>query len=920
MKRHFLILVTLLACFGGGLSAAPTYDQAFELYMQQRFKEALTAFQQVQTERDDAEVRLWIGWSHYRLGDIEEAEASFRGSLALRPDHPEAETGLAFIALRQGQNPEALELFEKALLQHPKSKDALLGAGLALYRMDRPFRARERLGKLLELEPEHGEALQVFRQLENLQEPEAPLAARKDLVRPEELVWTYRAGKDYLEVLQDGQWSPVLLHGVNLGAALPGRHPSEFPQSREFYLDWLQQMAEMGCNVVRVYTILPPSFYEAFWQYQQDASNSPLWLIHGVWTELPEDDDFLGQEFYQEFLQEMHRVVDLLHGQADIPRRPGHASGTYNVDVSPWVLGYILGREWEPYSVEEFAALHPNYTYQGTYFSCQGGNPTEAWMAQVCDEIAVYEMERYHAQRPIAFTNWPTLDPLHHISEATKDEEIRLMAERGEFSRRELREYDNDAVDITSTNIEVDSSFQAGIFASYHAYPYYPDFMVNEEHFGEAVGRHGQSHYLGYLKNLKAHYGDMPLLISEYGVPSSRGNAHVQPQGYDHGGHTEIEQAEINVKLTDDIVDAGCAGAILFAWIDEWFKKNWVVIDVEIPLDRNRMWLNPLDPEQNYGIIAMRPGAERLFSTLVGSSKEWAGAEVLARRRSQSELADTSSEPGLKTLKVHSDEGWLYLAIELLGLETLNFDRYGIAIGIDTIEPELGEHRFPPPFEVTTQQGLEFLILIEGEQDSRLLVAEDYQPYRKVPIQGTDGEYAQVRNPFMQPQKSHEGKFVPIVVETNRRRIGRDGTVYPAQRLEWGALSRGSLDSARADFNTLADWNLNGNLLELRIPWGLLHITDPSSHQAIFQAWETGDVETKTTEGFHFLVCLYERGSGETKPRVVEVLPPQQGQPYSLSRTFKWQNWERPSYHWEFKETYYRMRDKFRKFDGRVPR
>ena len=49
-----------------------------------------------------------------------------------------------------------------------------------------------------------------------------------------------------------------------------------------------------------------------------------------------------------------------------------------------------------------------------------------------------------------------------------------------------------------------------------------------------------------------------------------------------HGGHDERAQATIDVRLTKEIREAGLAGGILFAWIDEWFKHNWVVIDFEI--------------------------------------------------------------------------------------------------------------------------------------------------------------------------------------------------------------------------------------------------------------------------------------------------------------------------------------------------
>ena len=53
------------------------------------------------------------------------------------------------------------------------------------------------------------------------------------------------------------------------------------------------------------------------------------------------------------------------------------------------------------------------------------------------------------------------------------------------------------------------------------------------------------------------------------------------------------------------------AGAILFAWLDEWFKKNWVVIDYEIPLENTRLWHNVMDAEQNYGIMGQYAGEAR---------------------------------------------------------------------------------------------------------------------------------------------------------------------------------------------------------------------------------------------------------------------------------------------------------------------
>src|SRR5258705_11918665 len=121
----------------------------------------------------------------------------------------------------------------------------------------------------------------------------------------------------------------------------------------------------------------------------------------------------------------------------------------------------------------------------------------------------------------------------------------------------------------------------------------------------------------------------MPVVISQYGVPSSRGIGHFQPQGWNHGGLSEQQQALIDARLTRDIRAAGAAGAGLFALIDEWFKKSWIVTDFEHPAERKRLWLNPLDAEENYGVIAMRAGREGERIKIDGDTADWRGRPVL---------------------------------------------------------------------------------------------------------------------------------------------------------------------------------------------------------------------------------------------------------------------------------------------------
>src|ERR1700686_4303822 len=111
-----------------------------------------------------------------------------------------------------------------------------------------------------------------------------------------------------------------------------------------------------------------------------------------------DDAKWLGQ-----FRGEMRNVVSLIHGDASILPVPGHASGAYRADVSQWTLSYIIGREWEPYSVVAYnAARRTRTSFAGKDITLQGGNALEAWLADQCDYLASFEMEQYNAQRPVA--------------------------------------------------------------------------------------------------------------------------------------------------------------------------------------------------------------------------------------------------------------------------------------------------------------------------------------------------------------------------------------------------------------------------------------------------------------------------------------------------------------------------------------
>ena len=75
--------------------------------------------------------------------------------------------------------------------------------------------------------------------------------------------------------LRDGEaWTPLFVKGVNLGTALPGNYPVEFPDDPALYREWFDLIGEMGANAVRLYTLHPPSLYRALREHNAERPGS----------------------------------------------------------------------------------------------------------------------------------------------------------------------------------------------------------------------------------------------------------------------------------------------------------------------------------------------------------------------------------------------------------------------------------------------------------------------------------------------------------------------------------------------------------------------------------------------------------------------------------------------------------------------
>ncbi len=785
-------------------------------------------------------------------------------------------TELGFLAITRGDYQEAVNIFKRAL-ENKKEADAFFGFGVAHYQLGDLPTARWAFYQALDLKADHSEAQGYISRIEQQQKKPKPVLKRKSL---------FRAVRDHLEI-NDGSWRKFFVKGVNIGVGLPGYFPGEFAVKKGTYLKWFKQISELGANAVRVYTILPPDFYEGLYQF--NSSGKKLYLFQEIWTELPDGNDFRNSKFSEGLLNEIKNAVDVIYGNAVLPEQPGHSHGSYEYDVSSSLAGFIIGREWESCAVRGFNELHQPQTrdYRGVFLNIRDGNPFEVWITETCDFLQSYEQERYRVTHPVTTVNWPTLDPISHPSESTYEDEYRAQGLGFKDVCNDVHIEDAESLDLA----KITSVRGNGFFALYHAYPYYPDFMNNDYSDHE-------NPYLTYLSALKRHHGHQPVLIAEFGVPTSRESAHWHKAGWNHGGHGDREQGEINGKLMKTIHETGMAGGILFSWFDEWFKRNWLFQPAEMPAERKAFWFNSQDPEENYGLLSAYPGYPDKKVNLACRAEDWKGIAALYEKKDDAmthRFNDGFDDARrLVRLFAQHDEGFLYLLLETAG--AVDFSKANFLIGLDTCVSDAGERQLPFGTNLSSPVGLTFLIHLAGKENSRILAAKSYDKY-------LNGKTGRIR-----PEASHDGGWVMMQNETNIRRISKDlKRFFPAHVSTMSRLRFGSLDVKNAAYHSLADFFCRDNRIELRIPWGLINVTDPSSKTVL---WMDDKGSAWTTAGIRMLAVSFnpdKRGIVAQRTGLhtnhTDSLP--DGLAPALLRSYSWEGWNTPIFHTYLKESYH---------------
>lgn len=633
------------------------------------------------------------------------------------------------------------------------------------------------------------------------------------------------------------EYTPVVIRGVNLGIATPGKYAGDLSTTAGYadFKRWFQLMAEAGINTLRLYTLHMPAFYDALYDFNQQREADglfPLLVIHGVWIEGEGQLDL----YTVDMAEDIQNAVNVIHGNATILERPARAFGGYQSDISKWLLAWVIGREISPPEIELTNANHlliPGY--EGDFISLRSGRAAEAWVTARLDDLVSYEVAQYGESRPVSFINWPTLDPMNHYTE-------HLPLGGGYEDSQEL---DLSAVD--------DSQFAPGVFHSFHVDSTFPNFISEDPVYRSYSDALGGNSYLGYLVDLKHYYRGKPLLIAEFGVSSSWGSAHAAHNGIHHGGHNETQQGEHFLRIMNNIESLGLAGGMMFSWIDEWWKPTWLTNEFDFPFERRAYWHNIMAPEQNYGLIKFVPVAPEMVPY------GWSG-----------------SVPG-PDVKVGFDAAFYHLHLLTSGLSIHD----EVVVAFDTYDSQLGESQIGPsisslmtPAIVTTQRS-EFLLRIYHDDtswQSQMYVTEAYDLY------GTFGNLHDPSVQQLQSVPSDGGAWNPIKWKTDYRDYTDIyGSFYGL--LENREFNAGKLQVSGAVPNSKDAIFISGTEVKIKIPWSLLQFIDPSQMLVFHDDPATPEMihESIKSDGIAIAVLLNGQLVGE-------------------SDRYVWSRWDLPEY------------------------
>ena len=620
----------------------------------------------------------------------------------------------------------------------------------------------------------------------------------------------------------------IRVKGVEVSSGMPEHASSDFAADKEDYLRWFAQIDDMGANTVKVSGIMNAAFYEALYEFNQEREE-PLWLLQGILVQDAANygaGDAFESDYMGTLLEEGRQAVDVIHGNCMIMRNvPGRGTGWYRKDISPWVIGFLVGSEWggDTVTYTDHETVHSG-VYTGTYFTtAEGASPFEAMLAQVMDEMTAYESEKYKAQHLIGFVNSPDTDMLEYRDDyGALAEKYQFAGTMGVTYARQL----NKICQIDAEHVLSTEKMKAGYFAAYSLYDFCDDFSayLTEEQKTELAGILNEIDtrgvYGGYTEFL-SRYHTMPVFCVSYGFSTARGV--VSQKGFPL---TEEEQGNRLVEMYESLSAQGWNGAVINGWQDRWELKSWNTAYAQ-DFTNNSLWHDIHTESQGYGLMEYCSNSR----VIDGNPGEWDEEDVIWE------------DGGLSLSAAVDGEG---LALLVQGEEVS--PEKPLYIPVDTTRKSGSKISGNPALSFS--RPADFIICIDGKENSRVLVQERYESVRANFQQEIDGENAYISFP---EKDSQVFKAINMVMENTTMveyvdYTNRDLKYLPTYEI--GKLRLGNGNPEAKNYDSLADFCYGTDCVELRIPWALLNVANPADWLIHDDYYENYGVEFIKADSF----------------------------------------------------------------------
>ena len=575
---------------------------------------------------------------------------------------------------------------------------------------------------------------------------------------------------------RNGCDTPIVIRGVELAPFVPGMSTWDLGASFDDYYRWMTQIAEMGANTLHITGIMNSAFYNAFFAFNTHSEHE-LFLLHGVYG-----------RYYEDLTMYLRKVVDIIHGnRIDLFNRTGIQ--IFRRNISPWVIGFIVGTDWNPDSI---AYINHNVnmpdSFEGQFFyTAEDANRFEVMLAQVMDATIAYETNRFGVQRPISFFSSRLTDFLEYdLVYATQ-----------------LRKY----AQLSLENIIPTEYTRAGVFASYEVAILSDNFLsylseVQLETLAPILYDLDTGCFFhGYL-DLMRRYHTMPVVA--LGVSFSSGRI---PTRYGEPALTEREQGQSLAMVATQIEERGWSGAVISQWQDAWERRTWNTAFAAYPW-RIQYWHNLQSANANVGLVAFEPGREGRPVNIRPGAADWNEGHFV------------HEYDGIRIYAQYTFQG-LYL--RLAGSRVTPQSRLYIPIDV---APHSGtmEHE-----HLTFERPANFVLMVDGFHNTRLLTTMRSNASFMRFHEEVTGE-----NPFAFIPGRWNSEFVPITLPTENTILvdeltAETLTLRRPVLVEVGRLTHGNNDPNSLNFNSLADFAFGEDSVVIRLPWLLLNFFDPST-------------------------------------------------------------------------------------------